>query len=113
MINRKRKKRKKKKMKFRHIIILFISIYILAVVFNQNKLKKQLNLEEEKVLSEISALQEDIEDLNIQVEKKGSIEFLEDTARDELGMVKPNEIIYVDRGRFKNSIFNFLNKSKD
>lgn len=103
-------KTKKKKLKFRHIIILFISIYILLVVVNQNKLKKDLNLKEEEVQEDIAGLQDEIEDLNMQVKNKESIEFLENTAREELGMLKPNEIIYIDKNRFRNSIFNFFNK---
>lgn len=62
---------------------------------------------------DIVILKGDIEELNSQIEKSGTIEFLENVAREELGMVKPNEIIYIDRGRFKNSVFNFLNKPID
>nr|WP_300003668.1 septum formation initiator family protein [Tissierella sp.] len=107
------KNKKKKKIKLRHIIIMFFSIYILLIIVNQNNLKKELALKEEQVQKEISILQTDIEDLNNQIEKKESIEFLENVAREELGMVKPNEIIYIDKGKFKNSVFNFFNKPID
>lgn len=108
-----KKKRRKKGIRLYHIVIAFISIYILMIVVNQNKLKQDLIIKGEEVQAEVDALQKDIEDLNEQVEKKGSIEFLEKTAREELGMVKPNEIIYIDRKLYKNSIFNFLNKATD
>lgn len=107
------KTKKKKRLKLRHIVILFFSIYIFFIIMNQNKLKKELKVKEYKVKEEISILQTDIEDLNKQIEKRGSIEFLENVAREELGMVKPNEIIYIDRGKFKNSVFNFFNKPID
>lgn len=105
--------KKKKKIKLRHFIILFFVIYISMIVVNQNKLKKDLRAKEKEVKEDIIILQEDIEELNNQIEKRGSIEFLENVAREELGMVKPNEIIYIDKGKFKNSVFNFFNNSSD
>ena len=107
------KKKKKKRIKLRHIMVLFFSIYILFIIINQNKLKKELLVKEEQVKKEIEILQIDIGDLNNQIENSGSIEFLENTAREELGMVKPNEIIYIDKEKYKNSIFNFFNKPID
>lgn len=107
------KRKNKKKIKLRHFIILFFVMYISIIVVNQNKLKKDLRVKEKEVKEDITILQEDIEELNNQIEKRGSIEFLENAAREELGMVKPNEIIYIDRGRFKNSVFDFLNKPID
>ncbi len=108
-----RKNKKKRRVRLYHIILLFISMYILVIVVKQNKLKQELILKEKEVQADIELLQEDIEALNKEVEKKGSIEFLENTAREELGMVKPNEIIYIDKKLYKNSIFNFLNKPTD
>ncbi|MGO1469421.1 MAG: FtsB family cell division protein [Tissierella sp.] len=116
-MNNKNKKNRKNKQKFRiklrHIVTLFVFIYIISIVINQNKLKKELTLKEEAIENDIENLQEDIGDLNEEIEKRGTIEFLENTAREELGMVKPNEIIYIDKGKFKNSIFNFFDKYND
>lgn len=111
--NRKNKARRRLRIRLRHIVMIFVSIYIISIVINQNKLKKELTLKEEEIERDIKNLQEDIGDLNKEVEKRGTIEFLENTAREELGMVKPNEIIYIDKGKFKNSIFNFFNKYND
>ena len=111
MIEKKRKKRKKLKM--HHFIILFFVVYISLIAINQNKLKKGLSVKELQVKEDIAILEEEIEELNIKIEKKGSIEFLENVAREELGMVKPNEIVYIDKGKFKNSVFDPLNKSID
>lgn len=112
MANNKRKK-KRKRLKLYHLIILFFLVYISMVGINQYKLKKELLSKQNEIESEISVLQSDIEDLNIQIENKGTLEFLEDVAREELGMMKDNEIIYIDKARFKNSIYNFFNKSND
>ena len=110
---RNRKRKKKKKLRLSHFIILFFIVYISMIVINQNKLKKDLGIKKKEIEQEIAVLQGDIEELNSQMEKSGTIEFLENVAREELGMVKPNEIIYIDRGRFKNSVFNFFNKPID
>lgn len=109
MINRK----KKKKLKLRHLVILLFVVYISIILINQTKLKKGLRVKEKRVKEDIVMLQSEIEELNKQIEKRGSIEFLENVAREELGMVKPNEIIYIDKGRFKNSVFNFFNRATD
>ncbi len=108
MIGKKRKKRKKIKMY--HFIILFFVLYISLIAINQNKLKKGLNVKESKVKEDISLLEEEIEELDNEISKKGSMEFLENVAREELGMVKPNEIIYIDKDKSENSVFDFLNK---
>lgn len=108
----KRKKNKKSRIRFRYVIILFISIYLISIAINQNKLKRELSKKEEEVEIEIHNLQEEIGELNQELEKKGTLEFLENTAREELGMVKPNEIIYIDKNKFKNSIYNFFEDDK-
>lgn len=107
------KRKRKKKIRLHHFIILFFVVYISIIVINQNKLKNDLKVKRKEMEDDIVILKGDIEELNSQIEKSGTIEFLENVAREELGMVKPNEIIYIDRGRFKNSVFNFLNKPID
>lgn len=108
-----KKRKKRNRIRFRHIFIVFIIVYISMIVSNQNKVKEELSLKQKQVQMEIESLQEDIGELNREVEIKGSIEFIENTAREELGMVKPNEIIYIDKDKVKNSIFSFFNKHND
>lgn len=108
-----KKKTRRKRIKLYQIVVLFLVVYISMIVMNQNKLKKELSLKEVEVLKDIEVLQEEIGELNREIEQRGTIQFLENTAREELGMVKPNEIIYIDKEKNKSPIFNFFNKHND
>ena len=59
---------------------------------------------------EVEGLEKEIEDLENDLENSDSLEFVEKIARDELGMVKPREIIYIDKGKIKNTVFDFFKK---
>ncbi len=50
---------------------------------------------------EIAKIQREIEELNNEIEEKDSLDFVEKTAREELKMVKPREIMYIDKTRTK------------
>lgn len=56
------------------------------------------NLKAQKVEKEkeIEELQGDLDELNDEIKNVDSLEFIEKVAREELRMVKPREIIYVD-----------------
>ena len=103
-------KKKKTKAKFRliHFIILFLIVYV-AIVFNhQRKLLNNLDSKKEINEAKIEELEKDIEDLNEEIENSETLEFVEKVARDELGMVKPREIIYIDVNKPKDPIFNIF-----
>lgn len=59
---------------------------------------------------EIEALEEEIGELENDLENSDSLEFVEKVARDELGMVKPREIIYIDKEKIKNTVFDFFRR---
>lgn len=103
-------KKKKTKAKFRliHFIILFLIVYV-AIVFNhQRKLLNNLDSKKEINEAKIEELEKEIEDLNEEIENSETLEFVEKVARDELGMVKPREIIYIDVNKPKDPIFNIF-----
>ena len=66
---------------------------------------KELEAKKDQKLNEIKSLEFEIEDLNLQIENGASLEFVERIARDDLGMVKPREIIYIDKNKAKKSAF--------
>jgi cell division protein FtsB len=66
--------------------------------------KKEYNLEE------IQALEKEIGNLNEEIENSDTLQFVEKVARDDLGMVKPREIIYIDKNKKKNHFLNIRNK---
>ena len=60
--------------------------------------------EEQKIL-ESHQLSREIKELNIQIENSDSLEFIEKIAREDLEMVKPREIIYIDKEKKDKSVF--------
>jgi cell division protein DivIC len=99
------KKKRKKKVKLIHIFLSFLFLYIAIIYYNQNSMLKELEAKKEQNIVEIDKLKDEIEDLNSQIENSNSLEFIERIARDDLGMVKPREIIYIDKNKKKGSIF--------
>lgn len=99
------KKKRKKKIKLIHIVLLFLFIYVSLIYYNQYKLLDELEAKREEKLSEVENLKSEIEELHYQIENSDSLEFVERIAREDLGMVKPREIIYIDKNKKNKSIF--------
>lgn len=104
-------KRKKRRLKLGHIFFYLILLYIGIILWNQKKLAKELTIKRDKVFSETEALKADIDKLEEEIQISDSLKFVEKIAREELGMVKPREIIYIDKNKKKNPFFN-LRKSR-
>ncbi len=56
---------------------------------------------------EVAQLKKEIQELDQEIENKESLIFVEKVAREDLRMVKPREIIYIDKNRNKNHFINF------
>lgn len=69
---------------------------------------KDLTNKKLKNQAEIQKLESDIDELNEEIKTSGSLEFVEKIARDELGMVKPREIIYIDKNKSQNTLFDIF-----
>lgn len=83
------------------IIILF------SVLYGSVKIGKSISIRNQKLeiisenKKEISNLKLEIDNLNSELENSSSTDFVEKVAREELGMVKPREVIYVDKNKEK------------
>ena len=75
-------------------------VLIVFAVVGVNQYEKQLSYKNQidELKIEISQAKSRSEELKSQSEYKESDEYLEKLARERLGMVKPNEIIYYDKG---------------
>ena len=93
------KKRKKRRLKLGRLLLISLVIYLSAIFIHQNKLINNLEEKKLKTEMEIKELEKDIKGLSKEIENSDSLEFVEKVARDDLGMVKPREIIYIDRTR--------------
>ena len=71
---------------------------------------KNLKVKKEIHNKEIQAMEREIAKLESEIENSSSLDFVEKVARDELGMVKPREIIFIDKDKKKN---NFLSPLKE
>jgi len=106
-----RKKGKPKRLRLIHVFVLGVLIYVAVVFKHQNSLMKDLNVKKETNQEEIGKLEKEIEDLEGDIKKSGTLEFVEEAAR-ENGMVKPREIIYIDVDKPKDSIFSIFKEDK-
>jgi len=71
---------------------------------------KELEIEKNNTEEEIEKLKSEISEINIEIQNKDSLEFVEKIAREEFRMLKPREIIYIDKNKNKNP---FLRKDNN
>ncbi|MCF6464558.1 FtsB family cell division protein [Clostridium sp. Cult2] len=105
----KKKGRRKSGFRLIHLIILLIVFWIGKTLISQSIMIKDLNSKRIKEEDEITLLKEEIEELSEEIENKDSLTFVEKIAREDLRMVRPREIIYIDKNKDK-SLFNFFRK---
>ncbi|WP_229768511.1 FtsB family cell division protein [Tissierella pigra] len=100
------KKKNKKRLSLLNLIIGFLLIYVGLTLWNQRSLMKNLEAKRKEVQKEVQTLEKEINVLSKEIEDSDSLQFVEKVARDELGMVKPREIIYIDKNKNKNPFLN-------
>ena len=97
----KKYKEHKKKKPFDRVFILFFMVFFFGVVafsVTQQMLAfHKLKQEDAAVMAEIKQEQEKNIQHKNDKEYYNSDEYIEQTAREQLGMVKSNEVLYVDR----------------
>ncbi|MCR3955685.1 MAG: septum formation initiator family protein [Gudongella sp.] len=92
-----KKTKKRKGIRIFHVLMIVLVVYVGFVMNHQRKLMNNLQDRRASVEMQISGLEREIRMLNEEIGKSGTLEFIEKVARDDLGMVKPREIIYVDK----------------
>ena len=97
-----KEKKEKAKFRIRHVFFLLFVIYICSTLISQQKMMRNLKTQKVEKEKEVKELQGNLNELNDEIKNTDSLEFIEKVAREELKMVKPREIIYVD-----------INKKKD
>ncbi|SCG84224.1 hypothetical protein DW1_2664 [Proteiniborus sp. DW1] len=98
------KKRKvKKRIRAGHLIILALAVYLGITFFNQQREIKALEKEKLQKQQEIEKLNSEIMDIEEKLKYTDSLEYIEKMAREELKMVKPDEIIVIDTNRDKSN----------
>lgn len=87
---------KKHYMKF---IFLIAACYVVSVFTSQQKMINSYNSEIKSLESKISKEEETKDSLNKLKTNVDSTEYIEEIAREKLGMYLPNERVYIDIGK--------------
>ena len=86
----------KKKFKFNRILIIGIIIYVLYVIISRQQVLSAYQKEEQNYLSQIEQEKQRNSELLDAKNNVNSTEFIEEIARNKLGMYLPNERVYID-----------------
>ena len=89
-------KRMKKKIKFNRILIIGIVIYVAYTFISRQQILIGYKKEEQHYQELIEQVQQSNSELLEKTNNIDSTEFIEEMARDKLGMYLPNERVYID-----------------
>ncbi len=95
----KKKVNKKIKIDYMKICTISIFIYFLTVFATQQFKINEYNVKKEYYQTEITAKEKRINSIEETIEKVDTPEYIEKVAREELGLVKPYEKIFLDTNR--------------
>lgn len=103
----KNKRKKKRGFRLKHLILLFLIFCIGRTLINQRSMMEDLAKKKLIEQQEVAQIEKEIEELNEEIKNKESLIFVEKVAREDLRMVRPREIIYIDKSKDKNHFMNF------
>ncbi|NLM07213.1 MAG: septum formation initiator family protein [Tissierellia bacterium] len=93
----KRKKRFKwPKLSIKMLVIILFTVMAFLVFVNQSIQKNELIKKKETIEKEILILEGETKALKDELAQSDSLDFIEKVAREDYGMVKPGEIVYID-----------------
>ena len=95
-LERNKGRKKKKLFKKRHWILVAIGIYLIAFFSIQAYQIYDLKQQQTELKVKIENLEIEKEELEVKYSNINNLEYIEEMARENLRMVKPNEILYVD-----------------
>lgn len=85
-----------KKKIIKKILFIILGIYTIITLINQQKLLNTYSQNKQKLVSQIEQAKEEQDELNQTKENADSLEYIEEIARDKLGMYLPNERVYIN-----------------
>ncbi len=88
----------KKKKLFKRLLAILIIGYAMFTIINQQKVINQYSKNSKELEVKINQEQSTNQELLAKKENVNSKEFIEQMAREKLGMYYPNEKVYVDKG---------------
>lgn len=89
---------KKTRKIYKRILIGIIALYVIFTLVNQQQTLNQYSQNSKELAKQIEEQETYKEELAQKKDDVNSLEFIEQTAREKLGMYYPNEKVYVDKG---------------
>ena len=80
------------------LLIIILGIYVAITLVNQQRTINEYTRTAKGIEIQIEEQEKTKQELTEKQEKVGSLEFIEETAREKLDMYLPNERVYLDRG---------------
>jgi len=84
---------------YKKILICIAAAYVVSILISQQKMLNAYNSEIKNYEAQIAKEQETKESLTQIKENVNSPEYIEQVAREKLGMYLPNERVYIDIGK--------------
>lgn len=94
---------KKRKPNIKGMLITVFLVYAVITLVNQQFSISSLREAEQAAILKIEAVKKDNDKLTEMINNAASIEYIEEMAREQLGLVKPGEKVYVDQSSADNS----------
>lgn len=97
---------KKRKLKFKNLFMAFFIVYAVITIINQQFAISDLKEAEQAAVSKIETVKKDNDKLVEMINNATSVEYVEKMAREQLGLVKSGEKVYIDQSSDDNNIQN-------
>lgn len=94
--NGSKKKNKKYRVDYLRVILIIGVVYFAVTFVKQQFSINEYNVKIESIKQDIALAEDKIEELNDTKSKVNDSEYIEKVAREELGLVKPYEKIFID-----------------
>jgi len=92
---------KKRKLRLKNVLMIAFIVYAAITIVNQQLTIYDLRKAEQDEISKIEAIRNDNDRLLEMINNATSIEYIEKMAREQLGLVKPGEKVYIDQSSDK------------
>ena len=97
---------KKRKLRFKNIFMVVFMVYAVIILVNQQFSISELKDAEQAAASKIESVKKDNDKLEEMINNATSVEYIEKMAREQLGLVKSGERVYIDQSSSDNNIQN-------
>lgn len=94
-LRQKNERKKKARMNRFFLLVLALLLVCIAVVVGQRKKISELNTSYKEQVESQKRLKERVDALQNEIKQVNSLEYIEKKAREDLGMIKENEKIYI------------------